>query len=146
MCIIPFPWLDRSRGVVEWGVACNGCKIRCYDSVRAMSRDEFKKAFAAQRSLYSQKGFLAHLFSCAGAQKIFREGYATKIAGGTHLYAYDHPVCEIAGDISNREFYPDPYKERLTPVERGKRSWEKLKPVRRQKRSTAGRASTAGDT
>jgi hypothetical protein len=63
-------------------------------------------------------GSLSKLFQ---AQKIFSENYATKIAGGKQLYAYDHPVCDIAGNLSDREFYPDLSRENLTSLEGGKK-------------------------
>ncbi|KAE9370908.1 hypothetical protein N431DRAFT_468919 [Stipitochalara longipes BDJ] len=138
MCVIPFPWLDRCRGMVEWGVVCNGCKIQ-YGTTQAMLHEDFKKALAAQRAFYSKNGYLAHFLNCSKAQQIMRESYATKIEGGTQLYPYDSPICDISGNLSDREFYPDPYKMNLTPVERGKKRWDKLKPVQRRKRSTTGK-------
>ena len=140
MCVIPFPWLNRNEATVEWGVACNGCKIQ-YDLVRDKPYEEFKKALASQRTLYSQKRYLIHFLNCPRAQKLYHDGYATKIVGGKQLYPSYHPVCDISGNIANREFNPHPLKN-VTPLERGKQRWDKLKPVKRQKRSTAGKAST----
>jgi hypothetical protein len=68
MRVIPFPWLDRSRGAVEWGVACNGCRIQ-HGTVQAMSLEELKKAMAPRQALYSQKGYLVIFLNCSGYRR-----------------------------------------------------------------------------
>jgi hypothetical protein len=66
MCAISFPWLDRTRNTVEWGVACNGCRYK-------PTRDEpiDLNATEEERVLYTQEQYLAHFANCTKAHELF---------------------------------------------------------------------------
>jgi hypothetical protein len=80
-----------------------------------------EKRYSISTGTLLPKRILGSLYELFRVQQIFRENYATKIAGGKQLYAYNHPVSEIGGNPSDREFYLDPSKEGLTSLERGKK-------------------------
>jgi hypothetical protein len=95
MCGIPFPWLDRTRNTVEWGVACNGCRYK-------PTRDEpiDLNAMEEEHVLYTQEQYLAHFANCTKAHELFfKEDLQTFATEERLLPCYKH-VCHIAGDPS----------------------------------------------
>jgi hypothetical protein len=55
MCVLRFPWLDRSRGKIEWGLNCTGCRDKFHD------RTDRKLDW---RWLYTTSGYVEHFGQC----------------------------------------------------------------------------------
>ncbi|KAH8743636.1 hypothetical protein F5882DRAFT_134776 [Hyaloscypha sp. PMI_1271] len=55
MCVVRFPWLDRSRGKIEWGLNCTGCRDKFHD------RTDGKLDW---RWLYTTRGYVEHVGQC----------------------------------------------------------------------------------
>ena len=55
MCVVRLPWLDRSRGRVEWGLSCSGCRDKFHD------RTDGKLDWRWQ---YTISGYILHFRQC----------------------------------------------------------------------------------
>ena len=98
MCIVGLPWLDRSRGVIEWGVACNGCKV-VYDKLIALGGEERKDYLDNANILYSEDGFIDHSTTCKNAQDIMFNTQTPPVRGPEIRV---RSVCNVAGDATAR--------------------------------------------
>jgi hypothetical protein len=66
MCIVPFPWYDRTKRTVDWGVGCNGCKVPP-GAYAEMSHEEYRKARNKEHTLYAKDWYLGHMTVCPKA-------------------------------------------------------------------------------
>jgi len=98
MCIVGLPWLDRNRGVVEWGVGCNGCKVS-YDKLITLTGKEYKKYTEKSTVMYSEDGFIHHFTKCKTAQDILIR--SPKPVRGPEIHV--RKVCNVVGDATARE-------------------------------------------
>jgi hypothetical protein len=98
MCIVGLPWLDRSRGVVEWGVACNGCKV-VYDKLIRLEGEERKEYSDNANILYSEDGFIDHSTMCKDARDILLNAQTPPVHGPEIRI---RSVCNVAGDATAR--------------------------------------------
>lgn len=73
MCVVGFPSLNRTLGVVDWGVGCLGC----HNTWRCCStegyNDDWKERFRSEKTLYSKSGFVLHFMTCLLAQELFQQ-------------------------------------------------------------------------
>jgi len=115
-----------------------------------MSPWDVKDIVAQSKILYSQRGYLEHFLVCKEAQKIFDDGYKSKIAGDTLIIKSASQVCDIASsspihqgvrtgrsDVTCKERGGAGWGD-LSAAERGKNLWEKLKPKPRRRKVASG--------
>lgn len=97
MCIVGFPWLNRIRGVAEWGVACNGCKLN-YAKLASLEGDERKKCQQNANVLYSEEGYIHHYVDCKASRETMDRSMA-QFHGREILL---QRLCNVAGDPAAR--------------------------------------------
>lgn len=142
MCVIPFPWLDRTRdNVVEWGVACNGCKI-------SESEPYTSAPYKKQRILYTQEDFIGHFITCERAQALYKRSYQHKIAGRERLFSNAiRGHCHLT---TNEFFVSEPETEErwrimFCPERRAESNKQFRREVREELRRPRRARATAGD-
>jgi len=95
------PWFNRADNTLEWGAACNGCKVPP-GSISRLSRQVFYDAQKQAQVLYSKGEILPHVLKCEKALQVFKAKLKTDIACREKLLPSWHNVCHIAGDNSQK--------------------------------------------
>lgn len=65
MCVVMLPWLDRSRGMIEWGRHCEGCREEFHFDGEIDGELDW-------RWLYTTSGYVEHFRQCVKSIEILR--------------------------------------------------------------------------
>lgn len=63
MCVVRFPWLNRSKKQIEWGLNCTGCRDKFHDQTHGM---------LDWRWLYTTAGYVEHAGQCSKSIEMLR--------------------------------------------------------------------------
>lgn len=98
MGIIAFPWFARDSGMIEWGIACQGCESAFLLGSSQLPYDEYLKWRLETHTLYNKQQYLRQFLNCTEAMNSLIQNYESKLANGVYLRTRPDSLCHIAGD------------------------------------------------